>query len=137
MPGGFSDSIGLLAFPAIKFAGYSAFALYLNSIYPNAKRNVLYIGLTRMLLGLGFGTALALLSFPFFFVGSVGFFVYLLGLIPVRFLEWYIIIKGFYGPAAAETDVLMKPIWLGVLVSFLLDIPALIGLFAAGGFWIC
>ena len=95
------------------------------------------VGLTRMLLGLGFGTALALLSFPFIFVGGVGFFVYLLGLIPVRLLEWYIIIKGFYGPAEVPTNSLKKPLLLGVLASFILDVPALIGLFAAGGFWIC
>ncbi len=137
MPGGFTESLGLLAFPAIKLAGYSAFALYLNSIFPNATRNILYVGLSRMLLGLCFGTALAFLSFPFIFVGGLGFFVYIFGLIPVRLLEWYIIIKGFYGPGTVENNELRKPMWLGVLASFLLDIPALVGVFTAGGFWIC
>ena len=135
MPGGIAEPLGLIAFPVIKFAGYTAYAYYLNSIFPEAKQNVFAVGISRMLLGLLFGTILALLSFPFVFVFGAGFLIYLVGLIPVRLLEWLIVIKGFYKPEFERS--LAAPLWRGVLVSFLLDIPALIGVVSAGGFWIC
>lgn len=96
MPGGFTEPLGLLAFPAIKLAGYAAFALYLNKVFPDKPRNVLLVGASRMLLGLAFGTLLAFLSFPFVFVFGIGVLIYIVGLIPVRMLEWWILIKGFY-----------------------------------------
>jgi len=139
MPGGFSQSLGLLAFPAIKAAGYTAFAFYLNNQFPERPRNVFLVGICRMLLGLMFGTILAFFSFPFVFVFGVGVLIYLLGLIPVRVLEWWIIIKMFYG------DPEQKITWndtkgiitSGVICSFVLDIPALIGFVYAADFWIC
>jgi hypothetical protein len=138
MPGGFSEPSGLLAFPAIKAVGYSAFAIYLNKAFPNNPRNVVIVGISRMLLGLAFGTALAFLSFPFVFVYGLGFVVYLIGLVPVRILEWWIIIKGFYGfERPLEWAELKKPILFGVITSFLLDVPALTGLVYAASFWIC
>lgn len=96
MPGGFSEPLGLLAFPAIKLAGYTAFAIYLNSRFPDDPRNIFLVGLSRMLLGLVFGTLLAFPSFPFVFVFGIGVLIYVAGLIPVRILEWWILIKGFY-----------------------------------------
>ena len=138
MPGGFSEPIGLLAFPAIKAAGYTLYALYLNSIYKDRPRNIFVVGISRMFLGLLFGTALAFLSFPFVFVFGIGIFVYLFGLIPVRVLEWYILIKGFYfADRKAEWSEIKNSVWLGVLTSFILDIPAIMGLVASAGFWIC
>lgn len=136
MPGGIGEPLGLLAFPAIKFAGYTAYAVYLNRVFPR-QRNVFAVGASRMVLGLAFGTILAMLSFPFAFIGGVGLLIYLIGLVPVRLLEWYIILKGFYIVAGDDFPDLKRPMWIGVLVSFLLDIPALIGLVTATGFWIC
>ena len=137
MPGGLSEPLGLLAFPAIKVAGYTAYAFYLNRLFPHSKQNVLLIGVLRMLVGLAFGTALAFVSFPFVFVFGIGLFIYVIGLIPVRLLEWYIIIKGFYTRHGTEGEGIQKPMWFGVLTSFLLDIPALLGLVMSAGFWIC
>jgi hypothetical protein len=136
VPGGIGEPLGLLAFPAIKFAGYTAYAVYLNRVFPR-QRNVFAVGASRMVLGLAFGTILAMLSFPFAFIGGVGLLIYLIGLVPVRLLEWYIILKGFYIVAGDDFPDLKRPMWIGVLVSFLLDIPALIGLVTATGFWIC
>jgi hypothetical protein len=138
MPGGFTEPLGILAFPAIKVIGYTAFALYLNKAFPDKARNIFIVGISRMLLGLAFGTALAFLSFPFVFVYGIGFLVYLIGLVPVRVLEWWLIIKGFYSrDRPLEWAELKKPILLGVISSFLLDIPALTGLVYAASFWIC
>lgn len=138
MPGGLTEPLGLIAFPAIKAAGYTAFAIYLNRKFPSKPRNIFAVGLSRMLLGLVFGTLLAFLSFPFVFNFGIGILIYTTGLIPVRILEWWIIIKAFYGlgkPLAwSEVSV---PIALGVVTSFLLDVPALVGLVYAANFWIC
>ncbi len=134
MPGGLTEPLGLLAFPAIKAAGYTAFAIYLNRVFPNNPRNIFAVGFSRMLLGLGFGTLLAFLSFPF----GIGVLIYIAGLIPIRILEWWILIKGFYSfDRPLERSELVKPVTLGVLTSFLLDIPALTGLVYAADFWIC
>jgi hypothetical protein len=138
MPGGFSEPLGLLAFPAIKAVGYTAFAVYLNRSFPDNPRNIFAVGLTRTGIGLVFGTALALLSFPFVFVGGIGVVIYGLGLIPVRVLEWWIIIKAFYSfDSPLSWSELRRPVTLGVITSFLLDIPALTGLVYAASFWIC
>ena len=137
MPGGFGEPLGLLAFPAIKFVGYTAYAIYLNRVFPHP-RNIFAVGATRMLLGLIFGTALAMISFPFAFIGgALGFLIYLVGLIPVRLLEWYITFKAFYLAAGETAPGMKRAMWTGVLVSFLLDIPAIVGLVTATGFWIC
>jgi hypothetical protein len=138
MPGGFSEPLGLLAFPAIKAAGYTAFAVYLNRTFPDNPRNIFAVGLSRTGIGLVFGTALALLSFPFVLVGGIGVVIYGLGLIPVRVLEWWIIIKAFYSfDSPLSWSELRRPVTLGVITSFLLDIPALTGLVYAASFWIC
>ena len=138
MPGGLSEPLGLIAFPAIKAAGYTAFAIYLNRKFPNNPRNIFAVGLSRMLLGLGFGILLAFLSFPFVFVFGIGVLIYIIGLIPVRILEWWITIKSFYSlDQPLSWSEMSAPITLGVVTSFLLDIPALIGLVYAANFWIC
>jgi hypothetical protein len=127
-----------LAFPAIKAVGYTAFAVYLNRIFSERPRNIVAVGVSRMLLGLIFGTALAFLSFPFVFVFGIGLLIYLVGLFPVRILEWWLILKAFYGGDPPLTLSNIKtPITLGVITSFLLDIPALTGLVYAADFWIC
>ncbi|HMO79241.1 MAG TPA: hypothetical protein PKD24_00480 [Pyrinomonadaceae bacterium] len=138
MPGGLSEPLGLLAFPAIKFAGYTAFAIYLNRKFPDKPRNIFLVGVSRMLLGLAFGTALAFLSFPFVIVFGVGLLIYVLGLIPVRIFEWWLLIKGFYSPREPLKFAEVKDsVILGVVTSFVLDIPALFGLVYAADFWIC
>jgi len=138
MPGGITEPLGLIAFPAIKAAGYTAFAIYLNNRFPDKTRNVFIVGISRMLLGLAFGTVLAFLSFPFVFVFGIGLLIYLVGLNPVRVLEWWIIIRGFYSyDRPLKWPDLKEPIVLGVITSFLLDIPALTGLVYAADFWIC
>ena len=138
MPGGFTQPLGLLAFPAIKAAGYTAFAFYLNTVFRQKPRNIFAVGISRMFLGLIFGTCLALLSFPFAAAFDFGFVVYFIGLIPVRILEWWIVIKVFYGsdPPLTLSDIRV-PLVFGVLASFVLDVPALLGLVYATDFWIC
>ena len=139
MPGGIGDPMqGILAFTGIKFAGYSLAALYLNKSYPHdAKVNFLLVGLMRTLIGIVFAFILALVSFPFFHTGGSGFLIYLLGLIPVRLLEWFILIRIFYDEDVVDKRKLWKNLIAATIWSFVLDIPALLGLLLVGSFWIC
>jgi hypothetical protein len=138
MPGGMSEPLwGGLAFTSIKFVGYSLAGLYLNKSYPNATPNFLTVGATRTIIGIFFGTILAMFSFPFVFVGGVGLLIYIVGLIPVRLFEWFLIIRFFYDQNLEDRPKMWRSIIFGTVWSFLLDIPSLIGLFVIGKFWIC
>jgi hypothetical protein len=90
-----------------------------------------------MLLGLVVGTFLTLVSFPLVFSSFFGIFVYIVGLIPVRIFEWWLIIRWFYGAPEGGIAEMKTPIILGVVCSFALDIPAIIGVVYAASFWIC
>ena len=139
MPGGPSVTapFGLAVFAAVKLVGYSAYALYLNRLFPENRRNALYVGFCRTAIGLGFGTVLALFGLvAAIFAGPVGIGVYVIGLIPLRVLEWWIIISEMYDIEWRTADV-KKSLAFGVLTSFLLDAPALAGLIATDPFWIC
>lgn len=133
-----TEPLGLLAFRAIKAIGYTVFAVYLNKAFPDKPRNIFAVGIARTLLGLVLGTLLAMLSFPFVLFFGIGGLVYVGGLILVRILEWWIILRSFYSgdPPFSWSDA-KTPITYGVITSFLLDIPALSGLVYATHFWIC
>ena len=138
MPGGMSEPIpGGLAFTGIKFVGYSLAGLYLNKSYPDSTAIFLTVGITRTIIGIVFGTILAMFSFPFVFVSGIGLVIYVVGLIPVRLLEWFLIIRFFYDKNLEDKRKMWWNMFLGTVWSFLLDIPALIGLFVIGDFWIC
>jgi len=139
MPGGPSVTapLGLAIFAAIKLAGYSSFAVYLNNLFPDNWRNIFYVGFCRTALGLGFGTALALFGFiAIAFAGPAGVVLYLAVLIPVRGLEWWIIISEMYKVKWDDRNR-NKALILGIVTSFLLDIPAIYGFFTVDPFWIC
>jgi hypothetical protein len=139
MPGGLSNPIGgYLAFSAIKLGGYSLAAWQLNRKYPDSKRNFAVVGVTRTAIGMVFGAVLAFLVWPLVvFAGMWVVPVYFLCLIPVRLLEWWIVILLFYDRRTQTKAKDWRYVGLGTAWSFALDIPALIGLIATAGFWIC
>jgi hypothetical protein len=138
MPGGLSNPVnGYLVFGAVKLAGYSLAGWRLNRSYPDATANFAVVGITRTVIGMLFGAVLALLAFPFVMLGGLGILVYVAGLIPVRLLEWWIIILLFYDRKKITKQKDWRNVGLGTAWSFALDIPALIGFVATGGFWIC
>jgi hypothetical protein len=138
MPGGFEDPVqGYLAFGAVKLAGYSLAAWRLNRSYPETGANFGVVGLTRTVIGMVFGSVLGLLALPLVLAGGLGVVVYYLGLIPVRLLEWWIIILLFYDRRAQTKPKDWRYAGFGTAWSYALDIPALIGFFVTGGLWIC
>ena len=139
MPGGLSNPVqGYLAFSAVKLAGYSLAGWYLNRRYPDATANFAVVGVVRTVIGVAFGAVLGLLAaYPLYLLGGSGFIVYLFGLVPVRLIEWWIIIRLFYDRTMQTKQKDWRYAGLGTAWSFALDIPALIGFVATGGLWIC
>ena len=80
---------------------------------------------------------LGLLLFPLVLTGEFGLVAYYLGLIPIRLLEWWIIILMFYDRRTQTRAKDWGYAGLGTVWSYALDVPALIGLVATGGMWIC
>ena len=138
MPGGLTNPIaGYVAFGAVKFGGYTLAAWRLNHSYPTQPRNVAAVGGTRTVIGMIIGTVIGFLLFPLFFVGELGFIIYYLLFIPVRLFEWWLVLLLFYDRQLQTRPKDWRNAGLGTVWSYVLDAPALIGLLATGGLWIC
>lgn len=91
-------------------------------------------GLTRTVIGMLLGAAVG-------FAGLISFelalFVFMLGLIPFRIFEWYLTLWFFYRNSENFRGSRTESIVIGIMLSFVLDIPAIFGFLATGGFWIC
>ena len=138
MPGGVKNQIiGYSVFAAIKFAGYSLAAKWLNRRF-NSNKNIFIVGAARLLIGMVFGVGVWGVALGLAQVGAGGVmpFAYVLLLFPVRMLEWHLLLKWFYKHAySAGPDY--KLLALGALWSYVLDVPAVIGAIATSGLWIC
>lgn len=139
MPGGPTLEVqSYLIFGGIKLGGYTLAGWFLNRAYKNSTANFFLVGLTRTVLGMIIGAGVGLAAFPVIvFLGGLGCLVYVLGLIPVRLFEWFVIIRIFYDRNQETRDKNWAYARSGTLWSFILDIPALVGFVSTGGFWIC
>ncbi len=127
--------LGTIIYASIKVAGYSFFAKYLNALF-NKQQNIWKVGLTRTVLGVALGLAHNALFFTFFDIsmgrspiGGDGTPLYFLFLVLLRIIEWGLIIYWFYDKPFKNKTKTFKAITLGILCSFILDIPMLMGLF--------
>jgi hypothetical protein len=138
MPGGPSGSaiIGLVTFPAVKFAGYSLAGYVLKGRYGDPGVHSLSFGAARTLLGVVAGISYAICAGSLA-TSEVAFY---LGLIPVRVVEWSLIIWVFfeYGNPDAKWSRRFKYSALGVIWSYILDLYVILPiLYIPGWFWIC
>ena len=135
MPGG-PSLVGLAYFAGIKLAGYSAAGAWLRKKYDRPEAKPLKFGIARTVLGLVVGIAFATTMLQIGIVES-GVTYYLL-LFPVRFAEWYVVIWGFFERHAVRPGSLIGYSLLGSVWSYVLDLPAMLAMFALpGGVWIC
>lgn len=133
MPAGVEHPlIGSLMFAAVKLGGYTWAGHALNKL-ARTPVSPLRVGALRTVLGIGFGTAVwgftALVDSP-----ALTATAYVILLAPVRLLEWMLLVRWAYGPNLRPSG---KAYSLLVGLSYLLDVPAVLGLFATSGFWIC
>ena len=136
MPAGlaFDSTQSYVAFAAIKFVGYSLSAVYFNKQYADARANPILFGVTRTLLGMLLGAAAGLAGLVMF---ELAVYVFLLGLIPFRIFEWFSTLWLFYRRDGRFKPTVVQNTVLGMVWSFVLDIPAIFGFIVTGGFWIC
>ena len=140
MPMGAHNPVaGYMAFCAVKAVGYTAAAAVISRIYERADRIAFVVGPTRTLIGMAVGAAIY--GFQRMAV-TYGFEVFdtlpkaIAGLAVLRLLEWWLLLWLFY-----DRKLSSRRGWAvvggGIVWSFVLDIPAVIGYIFAAGVWIC
>ena len=127
--------LGTGIYALIKILGYSLFAKFLNSLFLT-HNNIWKVGLVRTILGVVLGLAHNVFFLSFFNIsmgrspiGGEDTYLYFTFLILLRIFEWGLIIYLFYDRKMKKRALIIKAIGLGVIWSFILDIPLLAGLF--------
>lgn len=128
--------IGTLLYACIKICGYALFSRYLNRLFAKTN-NIWKIGGIRTMLGVVLGLAHNAFFLSFFNVtmgraplGGEDTGLYFFFLVVLRIVEWLLIIYWFYDRKMTRKATILKGVVLGIIWSFLLDIPLLTGLFA-------
>ena len=130
-------SLAYAYFFIVKFAGYTIVATYLNRGFPEKQRNIFLVGITRTAIGALFGLlAMQLLHVTLPVHGGFGLFEYIAGFVVVRSIEWFILIRAFYWLPYTKSE-LPTTIPFLIIWSFMLDIPAGLGLLGAAVAAIC
>ena len=140
MPAGISNpGLGYATFCAIKFAGYTAAAHFLSMSYNRDDLASWKVGAVRTLIGMAAGAAyLGLwMVIDHRVFSPSGNWLYLVGLLPVRIAEWWLLIWLFYDRKLREPAKDWRMVGLGTIWSYVLDAPAIAGFIATAGFWIC
>lgn len=133
MPAGVDHPfLGGLAFAAIKLAGYCLAARMIGTSYQKDPPRWFAIGFARTTIGFAFG-------YPYFqwATGAFQSLSFMLGLIPIRIIEWLLLLILFYDHRLQNRPRAGKVAALGTLWSFLLDLPATVGWILVAGFWVC
>lgn len=135
MPLGPSPTIGLIAYTTIKVIGYSWVGWKLNQCYQKTNPRPYLFGIARTVLGLVVGiTTIYILRK----INSNQGAIFVICLIPIRFFEWFIIIYVFYERFDFSFKRLSKYSLVGIIFSFLFDIPVIASiLIIPGGYWVC
>lgn len=119
------EYLGLLAFGLIKYIGYY---LYLKYVCPKPfVSNVYMIAFARLVIGLVVG----MLIYAAFNTGRNILPVYLSAILFGRLIIWYAIFSLFYKTTPMEKKV--KLTIGGTVVSYILDIPSVMGLWVIVG----
>ena len=144
MPAGLHDPVlGYIGFCAVKFAGYSVAAWAISESYKRPDRNPWIVGGARTLIGMATGAAyfglVFVLSKSFVGVaqGNLAFFLYMAGLLPLRIAEWWFLLWLFYDRKLEQPAKGWRIVYVGTVWSYVLDLPATLGLLAVGGVWVC
>jgi hypothetical protein len=147
MPAGITNpGLGYASFCLVKFAGYSLAAHYISRSYGRADLSAWRVGGTRTLIGMAAGAG----YFGAWWAAQLGYlgplsrggqpfssYWYLIGLLPVRVVEWWLLIWLFYDRDLAQRAKGWRTVALGTAWSYALDAPAIAGFIATAGVWVC
>lgn len=139
---------GIVPFAGVKFLGYSAAGLVLERAYPSPAaepellvlrerpRGPFLFGAVRTLLGIVAGASYA---GAWYLAGAQPTLpAWLLLLLPVRLLEWSVVIWWFFDRRMKHPARLAKHSFYGALWSYALDVPALLAVWVTpGAIWVC
>jgi hypothetical protein len=135
MPAG-PEPLGLAYFAGVKLAGYSLAGLQLNRHFRVRRPRPVIFGVSRTCLGLAVGISFASIALWSGLTQSE--LPFLIGMAPVRFGEWLLIIWLFYRRHELSRERWLGAAGAGTLWSYFLDIPAIMSVFVLpGGAWIC
>lgn len=135
MPAGLA-SLGLAYYAGVKLTGYCLAAYYFNRHFTDRKANIYLAGATRTAIGLGVGSGTAALLELLDI--TTGDWVFLLLLIPIRFLEWLLLLWLFYRKPHWNRRLMTSLAAQGIVCSFVFDLPAILAAVTLpGGIWIC
>jgi hypothetical protein len=147
LPASLNTEFGLhyAVFGAVKFVGYSTFAVYLKKLYHDSdadpllrgEAHPLLVGAVRTCIGMAVGLAYASLAGGLLFGEVEHHWVYYSGLAPIRVVEWSFLVWLFYDRSFSDRRRLLKTIIFGTIVSYILDLPASLGYLMTGGLCVC
>lgn len=131
MPAGIDNpTIGYIAFCGVKLVGYTMAAHWLSSLHRREEHSAWVIGGVRTAIGIVVGAIYYLLC-------PLPGVAYLAGLFPIRLAEWWFLLWLFYRPRDEKESFDSPAIIVGTVWSYLLDLPATLGLLVTGGFSVC
>lgn len=129
-------TLGIACFAAVKLAGYSWMGWNINRSEGVSRPHPLLVGSVRTAIGIAAGVSYGW-SVDHFAIGNQGVAFYV-GLLPIRIVEWLFLLWLFNGDRPHVGHNRTRHPVGGVLLSYLLDIPAMLTAFVVpGGFWIC
>jgi hypothetical protein len=131
-----SGLLGLVTFPAIKFAGYSLAGYFLKHRYKEPGVSSTKFGGARTALGIIAGVCYVNLTGTL----EISMTLFYLGLIPVRIAEWMLIIWVFYEYSSLERrrQRLMRYSMLGAGWSYILDLYIILPVVVIPDWlWVC
>lgn len=138
MPAGITHPVlGYAAFGAVKLAGYALAARFVSRTYGTPERSAWAVGAARTGIGIAAGAACSGVVWLLPPLAREAGWIFFAGLLPVRILEWWLLLWLFYDRKLEHNARGWRVVALATVWSYVVDIPALAGLFLTGGFWIC
>jgi hypothetical protein len=129
------EPAGFAAFVLVKLAGYSGAGWFLAKAY-DSPVSYWKVGAVRTVIGIAAG--LAYFGAWTASNGSPSPYLWFLGLIPVRLIEWGFLLRLFFDSSMLRTLRSWEYSAYGAVWSFVLDGVGVAAAFVVpGGFWIC
>ncbi len=134
MPGG-STLVGYGAFVLVKAGGYVLAGFAARRRHPGANVPAVAFGVVRTLIGILFGVAVGGICRE---LGATGPFPILAALLPIRLVEWWLVLRIFVRDASATRGRIAVDVAYGTAWSYVLDVIGIVSAFVVpGGFWVC
>jgi len=135
MPAG-PETLGLVYFAAVKFAGYTAAASFIKRRIPASTTSAWLVGGVRTVIGIAAGLGAVYACSRLGIIRSEISFYALLA--PIRIGEWLLLLALFFRRPEWDWPRALKLAAFGTIWSYVLDIPAIAAVFVIpGGAWIC